>query len=93
MMKRLIAGQRSLLLVVAMTAAAALFTGSTANAASSVSEQVIPAAPSNLTAKAVGTTSIYLTWTNNAANQSGVVISLDGTESVDLQGATVSSYT
>ena len=52
-----------------------------------------PAAPSNLTAKAVGTTSVHLTWTNNAANQSGVVISLDGMESVDVQGATVSSYT
>src|SRR5579863_10065834 len=53
----------------------------------------VPAAPSNLTAKAVGTTSVQLTWTNNAANQSGVVISLDGKESLDLQGATVSSYT
>ena len=53
----------------------------------------VPAAPSNLTAKAVGTTSIQLTWTNNAGNQSGVVISLDGEQSVDLQGATVSSYT
>jgi len=53
----------------------------------------VPAAPSNLTATAVSTTSIQLTWTNNAGNQSGVVISLDGQESVDLQGATVSSYT
>jgi hypothetical protein len=53
----------------------------------------VPAAPSNLTARAVGATSIRLTWTNNAGNQSGVVISLDGKESVDLQGATVSSYT
>jgi len=53
----------------------------------------VPAAPSNLTAQAVGTTSVQLTWTNNASNQSGVVISLDGEESVDLQGATVSSYT
>ena len=53
----------------------------------------VPAAPSNLTAQAVGTTSVQLTWTNNAASQSGVVISLDGQESVDLQGATVSSYT
>lgn len=51
------------------------------------------AAPSNLTAQAVGTTSVHLTWTDNARNQSGVVISLDGEESVDLQGATVSSYT
>ncbi len=53
----------------------------------------VPAAPSNLTATAVSTISIQLTWTNNAGNQSGVVISLDGQESVDLQGATVSSYT
>jgi hypothetical protein len=53
----------------------------------------VPAAPSNLTATAASMTSIQLTWTNNAGNQSGVVISLDGQESVDLQGATVSSYT
>jgi Fibronectin type III domain len=53
----------------------------------------VPAAPSNMTARAVGATSIQLTWTNNAGNQSGVVISLDGKESVDVQGATVSSYT
>ena len=53
----------------------------------------VPAAPSNLTAQAVGTTSVQLTWTNNAGNQSGVVISLAGEQSVDLQGATVSSYT
>jgi Fibronectin type III domain len=79
--------------VVALTVAAALCTVSTANAASSASDSVVPAAPSNLTAKAVGTTSVQLTWTNNAGNQSGVVISLDGQESVDLQGATVSSYT
>jgi hypothetical protein len=79
--------------VVALTVAAALCTVSTANAASSASDSVVPAAPSNLTAKAVGTMSVQLTWTNNAGNQSGVVISLDGEESVDLQGATVSSYT
>src|SRR5689334_1367456 len=52
-----------------------------------------PAAPSNLTARPVSATSVRVTWTNNASNQSGVVISLDGRESVDLQGATVSSYT
>ena len=57
------------------------------------SNTAVPAAPSNLTARAVGATSVRLTWTNNAGNQSGVVISLDGKESVDLQGATVSSYT
>jgi hypothetical protein len=57
------------------------------------SDTPVPAAPSNLTAQAVGTTSVKLTWTNNATNQSGVVISLDGQESLDLQGATVSSYT
>jgi hypothetical protein len=52
----------------------------------------VPVAPSNLTAQAAGTTSVQLTWTNNAGNQSGVVVSLDGQQSVDLQGATVSSY-
>src|SRR6185437_6059836 len=57
------------------------------------SNTAVPAAPSNLTSQAVGATAIRLTWTNNASNQSGVVISLDGQESVDLQGATVSSYT
>ena len=57
------------------------------------SDTPIPAAPSNLTAKAVGTTSVQLTWKNNAGNQSGVVISRDGVESVDIQGAKVSSYT
>jgi surface antigen len=57
------------------------------------SNTAVPAAPSNLTAKAVGTTSVKLTWTNNAANQSGVVVSRDGVVSVDIQGATVSSYT
>jgi Fibronectin type III domain len=57
------------------------------------SDTAVPAAPSNLNAQAAGTTSVQLTWTNNAGNQSGVVISLDGEESVDLQGATVSSYT
>jgi Peptidase A4 family/Fibronectin type III domain len=79
--------------VVALTAVAASFTVSTADAASSASETVVPAAPSNLAAKAVGTTSVDLNWTNNASNQSGVVISLDGVDSVDVQGATVSSYT
>jgi Fibronectin type III domain len=92
-MKRLITRPRSLLLAVALTVVAALCTVSTANAASSASETVVPAPPSNLTAQAAGTTSIRLTWTNNAGNQSGVVISLNGRESVDLQGATVSSYT
>jgi hypothetical protein len=92
-MKRIITRPRSLLLVVALTMVAALCTVSTANAASSASDSVVPAAPSNLAAKAVGTTSVQLTWTNNAGNQSGVVISLDGEQSVDLQGATVSSYT
>jgi hypothetical protein len=53
----------------------------------------VPAAPSNLTAQAVSPTSVQLTWTNNAHNQSGVVISRDGVESADLQGATISSYT
>ena len=92
-MKRLIARPRSLLLAVALTVVAVLCTVSTANAASSASETVVPAPPSNLTAQAVGTTSVRLTWTNNASNQSGVVISLDGAQSVDLQGATASSYT
>ena len=57
------------------------------------SDTPVPAAPSNLTAQAVGTTSIKVSWTNNASNQSGVVVSLDGQQSADLQGATVSSYT
>jgi hypothetical protein len=57
------------------------------------SDTAVPAAPSNLTARAVGTTAVRLTWTNNAGNQSGVVLSRDGQESVDLQGATISSYT
>jgi hypothetical protein len=57
------------------------------------SDTPVPAAPSNVTAQAVGTTSIQVSWTNNAGNQSGVVISLDGQRSADLQGATVSSYT
>ena len=92
-MKRLITRPRSLLLAVALTVVAALCTVSTANAASSASETVVPAAPSNLTAKAVSPTSVHLTWTNNATSQSGVVISRNGVESVDVQGATVSSYT
>jgi hypothetical protein len=57
------------------------------------SDTPVPAAPSNVTAQAVGTTSIQVSWTNNASNQSGVVVSLDGQQSADLQGATVSSYT
>ena len=92
-MKKLITRPRSLPIAVALAVVAALCTVSTANAASSASETAVPAAPSNLTAKAVSTTSVHLTWTNKAANQSGVVISLDGVKSVDLQGATVSSYT
>lgn len=92
-MKRLITRPRSLLLVVALAVVAAMCTVSTAHAASSASETVVPAAPSNLTATAVSPDSVRLTWTNNAANQSGVVISLDGVDSVDVQGATVSSYT
>ena len=64
-----------------------------AHAAIGSSNTPVPAAPSNPAAQAVGTTSVQLTWTNNAANQSGVVISLDGEESVNVQGATVSSYT
>jgi hypothetical protein len=91
-MKRLIARPRSLLLAVALTVVAALFAVSTANAASAASDSVVPLAPSNLAAKAVGTTSVELTWKNNAANQSGVVLSLNGVKSVDVQGATVSSY-
>ena len=92
-MRKLIGRSRSVVLVAVLAAVAAMCTISTANAASSADEQVVPAAPSNLTAKAVSPTSVYLTWTNNATSQSGVVISLDGTQSVDVQGATVSSYT
>jgi hypothetical protein len=92
-MKRLISRPRSLLLAAALAVVAALGSVPAADAASSASGQVVPAAPSNLAAKAVSATSAELTWTNNAANQSGVVISLDGVNSVDVQGATVSSYT
>src|SRR5437899_720098 len=92
-MKMIFTASRSLLLAVTLTVIAALCTVSTANAASSARETVVPAAPSNLTAKAVGTKSVQLTWKNNAGNQSGVVISRDGVESVDIQGAKVSSYT
>ena len=52
-MKRLITRPRSLLLVVALAVVAAMCTVSTAHAASSASETVVPAAPSNLTATAV----------------------------------------
>jgi Peptidase A4 family len=91
-MKRVITRPRSLLAAVALALVTALCAVSTANAASSASQAVVPLAPSNLIAKAVSPTSVNLTWTNNAPNQSGVVISLDGTESVDLQGATVHSH-
>jgi hypothetical protein len=92
-MRKLIVRSRSPVLVAVLAVVAAMCTVSMAHAASSASETVVPAAPSNLTTKAVGTTSVHLTWTNNAANQSGVVISRNGVESVDVQGATVSSYT
>jgi hypothetical protein len=92
-MGKLIVRSRSLVLVAVLAVVAAMCTVSTANAASSTDESVVPAAPSNLTATAVSPTSVKLTWTNNATNQSGVVISRNGVESVDVQGATVSSYT
>jgi hypothetical protein len=80
-----------------VTAAAALLLGVlAANPAAHAAiggDTPVPAAPSNLKAKAAGSTSVKLTWTNNATNQSGVVISLDGTTSVNVPGATVSSYT
>ena len=84
--------------IAALLMSALAATSYPAHAASSAhaaigSNTPVPAAPSNLTAQAVGTTSVQLTWTNNASNQSGDVISLDGEQSVDLQGATVSSYT
>jgi len=74
-------------------AAAALVLGLLTASPPAYGDEPVPAAPSNLTATTIDTTSVQLTWTNNAANQSGVVISLDGVVSVDLQGATVSSYT
>ena len=83
----------SLLLTAAAALVLGLLTASPPAHAAIGSDTAIPAAPSNLQAQAVGTTSVQLTWTNNATNQSGVVISLDGVESVDVQGATVSSYT
>ena len=76
-----------------LTAAAALGLGLLTASPPAYADNPVPAAPSNLVAMAVSPTSVQLTWTNNAANQSGVVISRDGVESVDLQGATVSSYT
>lgn len=80
-----------------LTAAAALVLGlltlSAPAHAAIGSDTPSPAAPSNLTAKAIGTTSVRLTWTNNAASQSGVVISRNGVESVDVPGTRVSSYT
>jgi Fibronectin type III domain len=91
-MKRLITSPRNLVLVAVLAVVAAMCAVPTAHAAPA-SETVVPAAPSNLTATAVSPDSVRLTWTNNAANQSGVVISLDGVDSVDVQGATVSSYT
>jgi hypothetical protein len=68
------------------------FAASSAQAATG-SNAGVPAAPSNLTVQVVDATSVRLTWTNNDPNQSGVVISLDSQQSVDLQGSTVSSYT
>jgi Fibronectin type III domain len=53
----------------------------------------VPAEPSGLTATAVDANDIALSWTNNSPNQSGVVISLNGQTSVNVQGASVSSYT
>lgn len=73
-------------------AAAALVLGLLTASPPAYGDEPVPAAPSNLTATTIDTTSVQLTWTNNAANQSGVVISLDGVVSVDLQGATVGSY-
>jgi Peptidase_C39 like family/Fibronectin type III domain len=83
----------ALLLTAAAAPVLGLLTASPPAHAAIGSDSVVPAVPSNLTATAVSPTSVRLTWTNNAANQSGVVISRDGVESVDLQGATVSSYT
>jgi lysophospholipase L1-like esterase len=76
-----------------LTAAAALGMGLLTASPPAYGDEPVPAAPSNLTVTGVTPTSVELTWTNNAANQSGVVISLDGVVSVDLQGATVSFYT
>jgi Peptidase A4 family len=83
----------TLLLTAAAALVLGLLTASPPAHAAIGSDTPIPAAPSNLKAKAAGTTSVKLTWTNNAANQSGVVVSLNGVKSVDLPGATVSSYT
>jgi hypothetical protein len=83
----------TLLLAAATALLLGLLTASPPAHAAIGSDTPIPATPSNLKAKAAGTTSVKLTWTNNAANQSGVVISLDGVTSVNVPGATVSSYT
>jgi hypothetical protein len=83
----------TLLLTAAAALVLGLLTASLPAHAAIGSDTPIPAAPSNLKAKATGMTSVKLTWTNNATSQSGVVISLDGVTSVDVPGATVSSYT
>ena len=83
----------ALLLAAAAALLLGLLTASPPAHAAIGSGTPIPAAPSNLEAKAAGTTSVTLTWTNNATNQSGVVISLDGVTSENVPGATVSSYT
>ena len=51
----------------------------------------VPAAPSNITATAINSSTIQVTWTNNASNATGLVIS-DNLTSVTL-GAGTTSYT
>jgi hypothetical protein len=50
----------------------------------------VPAAPSNVTATATSTTTIHVTWADNANNETGYRIS-DGTTTVQL-GANTTSY-
>jgi lysophospholipase L1-like esterase len=83
----------TLLLAVASALVLGLLTASLPAHAVIGRDTPTPAAPSNLTAKAVSATSVQLSWTNNDASQSGVVISRNGTESVDVPGTRVSTYT
>src|ERR1700733_5740629 len=73
-MKRLITRPRSRLLAVVLAVVAALCTVSTANAASSGSETVVPAVPSNLTAQAAGPAFVQVVAVQPQTNQTTVTV-------------------